>query len=131
MGGEVVHHDVELDIGGVATADVFQKGEYDRGVFLGSQHAPQLVGADVVGTEEIADTHEPPVGGPGELGFLLAGPARPRPGTQRDRPTLVEANQNPIEGSRLCRLVDPGNPGSFRPHRAGRWKSSKSGSAGR
>ena len=109
-GGQAVHDDVDLNVGGVAAADVFEELQHHLGVHrAGSESNPETVGADVVGAQQLASALVLLVGGP------LAGrpvfPNQPRPGWGlREMGPHSSSRPDPVEGAGLGCFVGAQHP---------------------
>ena len=92
MGREVVEHDVEPSFLGVSSPNGFK----ERKDLLPSlpflvMH-PQVVLVNIVGCQEVTNSLEPRVGGPGPDGSVLGSPRTARLRLHLDGPKLVETD---------------------------------------
>ena len=132
MGGEVVEHEREPDLGRVAGADLVAEGEeLDAGLALGDLAREQVV-ADVERAEQVADAVRARVGGADPSRLRPRRPCLPaRLRLQVERPELVQADHDvrvvgPRLGEPVGDRVQLQDPVLLGLEARGRWSASTS-----
>lgn len=106
VGVQVIHHDVETNLQGVAGPQPREDSEQVIDRFALAHLAHEAIAVDIVEGEQLLGAVEPPVGRPEALWMANGRPASSSKGPQFERATLVEADDGGTFGAAFVEVED-------------------------